>query len=124
MDNLKIFTNNKFGKVRVLIIDGKPWFVVKDIIKILGYYYIDFYVDEKDRDFTWINFKNKNDLKKIKDFLEYSFFLNKNIISGIVKVEIVNESGLYKLISKSTMPHAIKFKKWIQKKINDVFCQY
>ena len=31
MNELKIFTNDEFGNVRVINIDGEPWMVGKDI---------------------------------------------------------------------------------------------
>ena len=38
MNNMiKIFENEKFGKVRTVIKDGEPWLVGKDVAEILGY---------------------------------------------------------------------------------------
>lgn len=37
MEQLKIFENEEFGQVRTINIDGEPWFVGKDVAKILGY---------------------------------------------------------------------------------------
>lgn len=34
---IKIFENGEFGKVRTIIKDGEPWFVGKDVAKILEY---------------------------------------------------------------------------------------
>mgnify|MGYP000421113667 CR=1 FL=1 len=34
---IKIFENEEFGKVRTIIKDGEPWFVGKDVAKILEY---------------------------------------------------------------------------------------
>ena len=34
---LQQFNNSEFGSVRALKIDGKPWFVGKDVAEILGY---------------------------------------------------------------------------------------
>ena len=34
---LQIFNNPKFGNVRVVIKNGKPWFVAKDVATALGY---------------------------------------------------------------------------------------
>lgn len=36
MEQLKIFENEEFGQVRTINIDGEPWFVGKDVAKILG----------------------------------------------------------------------------------------
>lgn len=37
MQELKIFTNEEFGRVRTVIINNEPWFVEKDVANILGY---------------------------------------------------------------------------------------
>ena len=37
MNELKIFENPEFGKVRTMDINGEPWFVGKDVAEILGY---------------------------------------------------------------------------------------
>ena len=38
MENkLQVFQNKEFGKVRVIEIDGQPWFVGKDVACALGY---------------------------------------------------------------------------------------
>lgn len=37
MNNIKIFENPEFGKVRVVDIEGEPWFVGKDVAEVLGY---------------------------------------------------------------------------------------
>ena len=33
---LKIFEHKDFGKVRIVTIDGEPWFVAKDVTSALG----------------------------------------------------------------------------------------
>ena len=37
MTDLQIFDNPEFGSVRVMMIDGEPWFVGKDVATALGY---------------------------------------------------------------------------------------
>ena len=37
MSEIQVFTSEEFGSVRSLEIDGEPWFVGKDVTKILGY---------------------------------------------------------------------------------------
>ena len=34
---LMMFSNEEFGEIRTLLIDGEPWFVGKDIATALGY---------------------------------------------------------------------------------------
>ena len=37
MNELKIFSNQEFGDVRTMIVNGKIWFVGKDVAEGLGY---------------------------------------------------------------------------------------
>lgn len=37
MNEMLIFENPEFGKVRTVCIDNEPWFVAKDVSEILGY---------------------------------------------------------------------------------------
>lgn len=36
-NELQIFSNEEFGEIRTLELDGKPYFVASDIAKALGY---------------------------------------------------------------------------------------
>ena len=36
-NEIQIFSNEEFGEIRTLAIDGEPWFVGKDVVEILGY---------------------------------------------------------------------------------------
>lgn len=94
MNELKIFENPAFGKVRVVEQGGEPWFVGKDVAEILGYQNgsrdVNRHVDEDDRQ----NYQNG------------TFESNRGLT-------IINESGLYSLILSSKMPNAKKFKHWV-----------
>ena len=35
-NEIQVFTNEKFGSVRTTVIDGKPWFVGRDVAAALG----------------------------------------------------------------------------------------
>lgn len=37
MNELQIFDNPEFGRIRGLMLDGDPWFVGKDVAGALGY---------------------------------------------------------------------------------------
>ena len=37
MKDLTVYKNDEFGTVRILTIDGEPYFVGKDVTEILGY---------------------------------------------------------------------------------------
>lgn len=36
-NEMKIFENEQFGQVRVMMQNGEPWFVAKDVLTTLGY---------------------------------------------------------------------------------------
>ena len=54
MNELKIFNNKEFGKIRTVTIDNEPWFVGKDVASSLGYERatkaIQDHVDSEDKD--------------------------------------------------------------------------
>ena len=97
-NEIKIFENEEFGSVRTMEINGKPYFVGKDVTDILGYQNgsrdINRHVDEDDREKVMI-FDGNQDKESI----------------------IINESGLYSLILSSKLPNAKKFKRWVTSEV-------
>ena len=101
MENkLQIFTNDEFGSVRTVTVDGAPWFVGKDVARALGYKKtenaIACHVDNEDKTLTPIQ---------------------GGCSTGIQNTVIINESGLYSLILSSKLPNAKKFKHWITSEV-------
>ncbi len=98
-NELKIFENKAFGKVRVIERNNEPWFVGKDVAGILGYSdlnkAISMHVDEED--------------KKLNDKTSSSF--------GQRGATLINESGLYSLILSSKLPATKQFKRWVTSEI-------
>lgn len=98
-NNYKIFNNPEFGDIRVLNIDGEPWFVAKDVCEVLS-------------------IKNHNDAISTLDDDEKGiaciYPLSKSKRGGgLQKTKIINESGLYTLIFQSRKPFAKAFRKWV-----------
>ena len=93
MNDITIFNNPKFGELRGIEVNGKPYLVAKDVAEILGYTNpqkaIRDHVDEED--------KTVND----------SFTVN-----GTMPI-LINESGVYSLILSSKLPKAKEFKRWV-----------
>ena len=92
--------NSQFGTIRAVDQDGEPWFVGKDVAKILQHEratkaIVD-RVDEEDRIML-----DKKTQSQFRTEL------------GQRGGWIVNESGLYCLILSSKMPSARKFRHWI-----------
>lgn len=97
MNNLQLF-NFEGNEVRTLKIDDEPYFVGKDVTKILGY---------------------KNSSKALSDHVDEEDKLNNETLSSLGQRGgwLVNESGLYSLILSSKMPNARKFKRWVTSEV-------
>jgi len=95
LNKIQVFENAEFGKVRVVEVDGQPWFVGKDVAGNLGYQNlsrdINRHVDPEDRR----NYRNGT-----------SEINNRGMT-------IINESGLYSLVLLSKLPRAKEFKRWV-----------
>ena len=94
-NQMQVFENTEFGKVRVITIDGQPWFIGKDVADILGY--------EKSRNALSAHVDGDDALKwGVTDS-----------IGRTQNTTIINESGLYSLILSSKLPQAKAFKRWV-----------
>ena len=97
-NEVQIFENAEFGKVRTIVKDGEPYFVGKDVADILGYADTDQairkHVDEEDKLTRRFNGSGQNR-----------------------EMTIINESGLYSLILSSKLPTAKKFKRWVTSEV-------
>lgn len=97
MNELKIFDNPEFGKIRTLEISGEAWFVGKDVAEILGY---------------------TNPQKAIRDHVDIEDKgVNESFTVNGTKAILINESGLYSLILASKLPTAKRFKHWITSEV-------
>lgn len=99
-NEIQIFTNEQFGRVRTLTKDSEPWFVGKDVAVALGYAKpenaISAHVDEVDKTTTLIQGDGSN-------------YKSKTIL--------INESGLYALIFGSKLDSAKVFKRWVTSEV-------
>ena len=98
MNELKVFENPTFGRVRTVEVDNEPWFVGKDVAEALGY---------SDTD------------KAIRNHVEAEDKLTRRFGgSGQNRnMTIINESGLYSLILSSKLPGAKEFKRWVTSEV-------
>lgn len=102
MENeIQIFENVEFGKVRTMVINDEPWFVGKDVAEALGYGIgkslanaVANHVCDEDKGVTEMMTPG-----------------------GRQNVTIINESGLYSLIFGSKLESAQKFKKWVTSEV-------
>jgi prophage antirepressor-like protein len=108
--NIQIFKNSQLGEIRVAEIDGKPYFVGKDVATILGYadtaQAVMQHVDEEDKVIV--------KLSDIQDPV-ISTPLPPHMQGS--KIGLITESGVYALIFGSTLPKAKEFKKWVTSEV-------
>ena len=97
--DLMVFTNDMFGNVRVVMKDGKPYFVGKDVAKCLGY------IDT-------VSALKQHCKGVVKCHLPHPQSATKTI-----EVSIIPESDLYRLISHSELPSAVKFQDWVYEEV-------
>ena len=111
MNELQIFNNPEFGKMRSIQIDGEPWFVGKDVAAALGYADTDKAIREH------IDDEDKNLIKpaEIAGLKVDSKSAGLNIPNR--GMYLINESGVYALIFGSKLDSAKRFKHWVTKEV-------
>jgi prophage antirepressor-like protein len=98
MNEIQVFSNEKFGQVRGAMIDGEPWLVGKDVAERLLY---------------------SNPQKAIRDHVdsEDRGVNEMDTPGGKQMVVMINESGLYSLIFGSKLDKAKEFKHWVTSEV-------
>lgn len=93
MNELRIFENVEFGKVRTIEIDGKPYFVANDVARALGY---------------------TNPSKATNDHCKNAVMSRGNDSLGREQeFKFIPEGDIYRLIIRSNLPAAERFERWI-----------
>lgn len=98
MNELKLFENKEFGKVRVELIDNKPYFNLSDICKILGL----------------------SNPSQTKNRLNKDGVISNEVIDRLGRkqnMNFINESNLYKCIFQSKKKYALKFTDWVTEEV-------
>lgn len=105
MNELTIFDNEQFGKIRAMMIDDEPWFFGKDVANALEYERTSKAVmDHVDgEDMKVLRHKAYSELVPTL-WAGDNDFSNKTMI---------NESGVYSLIFSSKLKKAKQFKQWV-----------
>lgn len=94
MTDIQIFNHEDFGGVRVVEIDGQPFFVGADVANALGY------ANPRDALAKHVDSEDKRASQIATP-------------SGIQTMTVINESGVYSLILRSNLPKAKEFKRWV-----------
>jgi prophage antirepressor-like protein len=101
-DKIQVFENQEFGQIRIMEIDGQPWWVLKDVCNALG-------------------IGNVTDTAKRLDCDEKAEFDSIEVSSNGTKQRrkrvVISESGLYAVILRSDKPNAKAFRKWVTSEV-------
>lgn len=93
MNNLQIFENERFGRVRTIEQNGEPWFIAKDVCECLSIG------------------KYRDAVSRLEEDERGS--VEMDTPGGRQSLSAVNEYGLYSLVLSSRKPEAKEFKRWI-----------
>ena len=96
-NEIKLFNNQEFGEIRTITIDENPWFILKDLMGILGLTH------------------STNLMKRLnkKGFIKTTVLTN----GGKQSVWAVNESNMYKCVLRSNKKVALEFENWITEEV-------
>ena len=95
---LQVFQNEAFGKMRVIVKEGEPWFAGKDVAEALGY------SNTRDALAQHVREHHKADVV-IHDGRQNR------------KQVIIDEAGFYSLVLRSKLPSAEAFEEWVTSEV-------
>jgi len=102
-NEIQVFKNTEFGELKIIEVNGKPYFPATKCAEVLGY---------------------SNPQKAIRDHCKgVNESFSRDVQTGIradgtpaiqtVKVKYIPEGDLYRLIIRSKLPNAEKFERWV-----------
>lgn len=97
-NDLSIFSNEEFGKVRVVMQGEDPWFVASDVAKALGY--------ANPQEATREHCRKVNKITQPSESLP-------SVKCPPTFINIIPESDVYRLVMRSNLPRAVEFQDWI-----------
>ena len=105
-NQIQVFTNKEFGKIEVLMIEGKPYFPAAECAIILGY-------------------KNPHDaiLRHCKSLVKHET-PHPQSPGKTIQVNFIPEGDLYRLIIRSKLPAAVRFEAFVCDEILPSIRQY
>lgn len=90
-------TDTHDAALRTLLIDGEPWFIARDLARLLGY-----------RDAA-------NAARSVEDDEKGTHEMSTP--GGLQTFMIINESGFYRLVLRSNRPEAKAFQRWVTREV-------
>ena len=108
MNNLRVFSNEEFGDINVILINNKEYFEAISVAKSLGY-------------------SNPRDAIRRHCDEDGVIFHDVGVVSGyrkdnseiiqVVAKKFIDEGNLYRLIVRSKLPSARRFEKWVMEEV-------
>ena len=95
-NEVKLFNNEMFGEVRVVMKEDTAWFCGKDVAVILGY---------------------KNPMEAVRTHCKGVSEILTPSAGGIQTVKYIKESDVYRLVMRSKLPEAERFENWVMEEI-------
>lgn len=92
--DIKVFENGELGNVRIVMQDGEPWFVAKDVAEAL--------------DYQW---NGASRIAHVPDIWKGATSVVTP--SGMQEMLVLSEQGLYFFLGRSDKPKALPYQMWI-----------
>ena len=102
-NNTQIFKSKSFGEIKVITINGNPYFPATECAKLLGY---------------------ANPRKAIRDHCKGGTKRDSLTAGGVQHINHIPESDLYRLITHSKLPSAKKFEKFVYETVLPTIRKY
>ena len=89
---VQVYESPEFSKIRAVMLEGKPWFIAKDVCDCLG---------TATKDLPAILDEDEKGVDTI------------DTLGGPQQMTVISEPGLYSLVLRSRKPKAKAFKRWV-----------
>lgn len=96
MNDLKVFENNEFGNLEVLMANGKEYFPATKCAKVLGH---------------------ENPERAVRKYCKGVTKLVTPTDGGFQEINYITEGDLYRLIIRSKLPSAERFERWVMEEV-------
>ncbi len=99
MNTLPITYEFNQQSIRVVTLDGEPWFVGADVCRVLG-------ISNTGNAYQRLSDDQKTNIRRVDVGL-----------SAGRDLKLISESGLYNLTMRSDKPEALKFQDWVTREV-------
>lgn len=97
-DSITVYRNPQFGPVRIIEMDGEPWFALPDLCNALGL----------------------TNTAVVRGRLDDALCQTYPIVDALGRTQpttIVSEAGMYEVVIRSDRPEAVVFRRWVTSEV-------